>query len=192
MAGYGGLESRYRSRSARARCPSGESRSYIVLPQTGHSGEGNEKATRMPRGMSRKEPPIIQRKAVLKLSRDNNPSGRITRPTRNTAIQTIGAMQPPINAPIMAVPARLRPVAWTGFPSVPHWTLEQINRITNYRVYKGNGLWRCRLASFAMPLVQLAQPAQFIVSSPPAIDNESGGLRQDDHKVRQIALCRSS
>ena len=115
------------------RRPSGESRSYIVLPQAGHSGESINRPITMPRGMRRKEPAITQRKAVLKLSRDNNPSGRITRPTTNIAIQTAGAMQPPTNAPSRAVPARLRPVAWTGFPTNPHSTLEQINRITNYR-----------------------------------------------------------
>ena len=130
---YGGLELRYRSRSARTRCPSAESRSYIVLPQAGHSGEGNDAPITIPRGMNRKEPPITQRKAVLKLSRDNSPRGRITRPTTNTAIHKIGAMQPPTKAPSMAVPARLVAVAWTGFPTDPHSTLEQINRIVNYR-----------------------------------------------------------
>ena len=167
----------YRSRSARARRPSAVSRSYIELAQTGHSGESINRPITMPRGMSRREPPITQRNAVLKLSRDNNPSGRITRPTTNIAIHTAGAMQPPINAPIMAVPARLRPVAWTGFPTNPHSTLEQINRITSYRGYKGNGLWRCRVASFPAPRIKLAGEAQFIVSPPLAIDNESGGLR---------------
>ena len=148
---YGGLELRYRSRSARARRPSGESRSYIVLLQTGHTGEGNRKPITMPRGMSRTEPPITQRKAVLKLSRDNNPSGRTTRLTKNTAIQTIGARQPPINAPSMAVPARRRPVACTGFPSNPHSTLEQINRITNYRGYKATGFGAARWRAFRRP-----------------------------------------
>ena len=146
---------RYRSRSARARCPSAESRSYIVLPQAGHSGEGNDAPITIPRGMNRKEPPITQRKAVLKLSRDNSPRGIITRPTTNTAIHKIGAMQPPTKAPSMAVPARLVAVAWTGFPTDPHSTLEQINRIVNYREYESNGFWRCRMASFPAPRIQL-------------------------------------
>ena len=133
---YGGLELWYRSRSDRARRPSAEPRSYIVLAQAGHSGEANRKPITRPRGMSRKEPPINQRKVVLKLSRDNSPRGRITRPTRNTTIQTIGAMQPPTNAPSKAVPARLRPVAWTGFPTNPHSTLEQINGIPICRGYQ--------------------------------------------------------
>ena len=164
----------YRSRSARACRPCGESRSYMVLLQTGHTDEDNKEPITMPRGMSKTEPPITQRKAVLKLSRDNSPSGRITRPTRNTTIQTIGAMQPPINAPIKALPARLRPVAWTGFPTNPHSTLEQINRIPNYRKYNGTGLRRRQSASFPAPHIQLAEQAQFIVSPPPAIDNEPG------------------
>jgi hypothetical protein len=99
---------------------------------------------------------------VLKLSRDNNPSGRITRPTRNTTIQTVGAMQPPINAPSMAVPARLRTVNWTGFPTNPHTTLEQINRITNYRGYKSLGFWRCQMASFPAPHTPLDPTLRWI------------------------------
>ena len=129
----------------------------------------------MPRGMSRKEPAINQRKTVLKLSRDNNPSGRTTRPTRNTAIQTAGAMQPPINAPSMAVPARLVAVAWTGSPTYPHLGLEQINRKTNYRGYKSQGFWLCQMASFPGSHIHLAERAQLIVSPPLATDNEPGG-----------------